>query len=481
MISPGLRPRSGITLTEILIAILIMGVGLISLATLFPLGLLRLREASRYGRSALAFETMADDMDSRALFAKPTFTQTWYWTVVPVGGNNTIVPRDPFTQDVGSNGNIGSGPANGGIVSSNPLSINSAGLSNGLPFAYDPLWRSLTGVVPNTALADPTLYFSLSNPAGPGLTTAVNPYTPNEARFGAGVFNNSVYPYLRTDPDGGIPSAYGLQRLTNFIPWVASANFLNTQFPFTCQNLSLTILQQPPDVAGNVFTSIDDIVFNPTGGAGNNFSSVLPDMSAGGGPQADYRFTLFVTGRQTDAGGNGDQFTGEIVVCDGRPFGFDLLPGQAVQAPAGETVVEAIFGFGTSVKDIGNGTGFANGSDRSVLLRWKSTLPDPSIKVGGWICDVTYERNLAVFGARSNTALTPFVRCYWYQIGKRTDAQVDTLIPNSGYRSMVLTLTSPVRAKTLLNVNNALPVHLNVALVMPSVVAVIPRAFEVHY
>ncbi len=50
MISRGIRPRSGITLTEILIAILIMGVGLISLATLFPLGLIRLREAARYQR-----------------------------------------------------------------------------------------------------------------------------------------------------------------------------------------------------------------------------------------------------------------------------------------------------------------------------------------------------------------------------------------------------------------------------------------------
>ena len=39
-------PRSaGITLTEILISILILGVGLVSLATLFPIGLLRLREA----------------------------------------------------------------------------------------------------------------------------------------------------------------------------------------------------------------------------------------------------------------------------------------------------------------------------------------------------------------------------------------------------------------------------------------------------
>ena len=41
------KARSGITLTEILISILIMGVGLISLATLFPIGLVRLREAGK--------------------------------------------------------------------------------------------------------------------------------------------------------------------------------------------------------------------------------------------------------------------------------------------------------------------------------------------------------------------------------------------------------------------------------------------------
>ena len=43
-----MRPSRGITLTEILIAIMILGVGLVSLATLFPIGLLRLRDATRY-------------------------------------------------------------------------------------------------------------------------------------------------------------------------------------------------------------------------------------------------------------------------------------------------------------------------------------------------------------------------------------------------------------------------------------------------
>ena len=449
MIARGIRARSGITLTEILIAILIMGVGLISLATLFPLGLLRLREASRYSRAGLTYETAADDMDARGLFFKPTFTRTWYGK------------RDPFTQDY-------DGTANNVTVSSSNISLVS-----GLPICYDPLWRSITGVVPNGGLFDSaTLDFQASY-------LGANPIV-NEARFGAGNFAGTA-PYIAPDPDGNPPSAYGLQRLTNFIPW--SYKGLTSQFPFTTTNFNANfnpptlVPGQPADVAGNVFTSIDDIVFNPTGGNANSPSSILPDMSIGV-PQADYKYSWFVTGRQTDAT-NGTQFVGEVVVCDNRPFGFDTLPGQTVQGPSGETAVEAIFGVGSGTTLVpSGGPGFAV-ADRTVLLRWSASLPDPQVRAGGWICDVTYERVPSVYATRSvkNGLNTPFVRCNWYQIGKRTDPQADTSL--AGYRSMLVTITSPVKTKTLLNANGT-PVHRNVALIMPSVISVIPRAFEVH-
>jgi len=67
------KSRSGITLTEILIAIMILGVGLVSLATLFPIGLLRLRDASRYTRTKYLTDSAAGDTAARALFTPNTF------------------------------------------------------------------------------------------------------------------------------------------------------------------------------------------------------------------------------------------------------------------------------------------------------------------------------------------------------------------------------------------------------------------------
>jgi len=482
MIARDVRARSGITLTEILIAILIMGVGLISLATLFPLGLLRLREATRNSRAGLTFETAADEMDTRNLFDRQTFTQTWYWYPQTVGNTTQIVPRDPFVQDALPNGGVA------GVISSNPVSTNGINtvtktplMLSGLPFCYDPLWRSITNVMPNTGLADPTLSFAASY---------VNGMTPDEARFGAGIFSNGSIPFIRADPDGGNPSAHGLQRLTNFIPWAnpALTPCQNSRYPFTSMNsfyqqqfATLTGAQkfsylQPPDFTGATFTSPDDIVFNAFTGNPNAGSPLLPDMTQGT-PQADYRFTWFITGHQADAGGNGSQFVGEVVVCDGRPFGWDPLPGQTFNGPAGETAVEAIFGYGKVPGPAGT-TGFAAGSDRTVLLRWPTTMPDPTVRVGGWICDVTYERSTALCSSRTTSGVTTFARCYWYQIGKRTEPQADItgIASSTPYRSMVLTITSPVRAKTLLS--GGVPVHVNVALVMPSVINVYPRAFE---
>ena len=68
------RRSAGITLTEILISIMILGIGLVSLATLFPIGLLRLREAQRQSRSAYLVESAAADVAARGCSTRNSFT-----------------------------------------------------------------------------------------------------------------------------------------------------------------------------------------------------------------------------------------------------------------------------------------------------------------------------------------------------------------------------------------------------------------------
>ena len=198
-----------------------------------------------------------------------------------------------------------------------------------------------------------------------------------------------------------------------------------------------------------------------------------------GAPQADYKYTWFFTGRQLDAGGNGTQFVGEVVVCDGRPFGFDALPNSIALAPAGETVVEAIFGARRAC--LRNSVASRPTGPVTAPLE-RHRMPDPQVRVGGWICDVTYERAVrptSVAGSQlAPPALVSLARCNWYQVGKRTDPQ-----PEHVHRRLGLPvdgadadLAGP-KVQTLLTSDGS-PVHVNVALVMPSVINVFPRSFE---
>ncbi len=210
--------HAGITLVEIMISIMILGIGLVSLATLFPIGLLRLREAQRQTRSAYLLESAASDMAARGLLTSQSFTYAdlinyqysqapfnfpfplWYVTAtaptVPGGYN-------PLTHDSGTYGpRIPYVPANpdpnAGIGDFGPLSASGG---YGLPFAYDPLWRYQTSypAAPPPPLPPTGVYL---DPVG--LTTP-------EARFGSGIYA------LRYETSDNLPaSAHGLQRLTNF-------------------------------------------------------------------------------------------------------------------------------------------------------------------------------------------------------------------------------------------------------------------------
>jgi len=311
----------------------------------------------------------------------------------------------------------------------------------GLPVAYDPLWRYAANYYPGAA---------------------------SEARFASGIG------FIRNDPTPGTgtgsssaPSAHGLQRITNF----PAGSVTNV-----------------PDI----FVSPEDIVLQSVTDSGKGVgevSPIVPDLLMGGknlttgmyGPQYDWKYTWMFTGQQADAT-NGSVMTGDIVVFENRPFAFDAATNSVV----GETVVEAIFGYTSKVKGAGASPtmGYGTSANRAVLLRWSDKLPDPEVRVGNWIADVTYERDAFVDMKRSYTdpdagsagGFYPYQRCYWYQIAKRTQASPSDL---AGYREMTVWTSTPLKALTLLNIaadaTNGTPVHVNAALLSPYVVNVFPR------
>ena len=480
----GTRGRSGITLTEILISILIMGVGMISLATLFPLGLVRIRAAQRSVRSTNLTQSAQGDVGAQNLLNPTTFypyVSPWF------GTGNTVYPLvDPWIQDTtlpnvanlyGAGGStvfnhvIPAGAYRGWGFDGLPQDFASGHPSQpyipgpGLTVCYDPLWWSLYGARPN----------------GAGIP---------EARFASGVG------FVRADPDGQPASAHGLQRITNFDP-------LNP-------GLSAAQNALVQSYVAKLFGSIDDVVFQTEGATnrGPGFGAgVVPDLSiAGGYSSYDLTYSWLFTGRRTDVG-TPTVYDGDIVVFQNRPFGFDAVPSpldvtQTTRMATGETVVEAIFGYGASISP--SPVGYANGDGRTVLLRWPTGQPDPEVKVGSWIADVTYETSSALSigdpldatpystGRFSRQVLggnvvdaEPAQRCNWYRVSRRNTPTADPGFTNDpsgvSYRRMTLTLAQPVKTRTLLTNSSASvgqpvqPVHVNAALVSPYVVNVFSK------
>ncbi len=499
-------PRSaGITLTEILISILILGVGLVSLATLFPIGLLRLREAQRQTRSAYLVQSAAADVASRGLLSSNSFTAAdllnltagfplWYPTgSAPGNALGTGPEYNPLVLDTAY---YGTDPADNPNNNANPgvSAVVSGGY--GLPFAYDPLWR-----------------YQTINPLNNTRGVYLDPLGQSvpEARFGAGSFvtvtNFPGVSLLRQDPfDNGLASAHGLQRLTNFNTFALMPSAAGIPSTFV----------SPEDLVWQESTNPQySMAFPALGGTLGTPSSVLPDLSLSldnqGNPITtnDWRFSWMLTVQQNNTA-NGAAFEGNIVVFENRPFSLDAtsVGGNTLYLPAGETVVEAVYGPSTSVVSAaGQGQpGYGAGADRTVLLRWPATQPDPVVKVGDFIADVTYERMQNLVYSRfyftpgslptpANPAppflpnpldynewdTLPAQRCFWYQVQKVTAAQPDTYnIPGGPYRSMSVYVNRPLDARTLLNGTTGIPVVMNAALICPYVVNVIPQTFFVR-
>jgi len=329
-------------------------------------------------------------------------------------------------------------------VSINPGAFHSYG--PGIPVAFDPLWLSVASTTFPNSLVEAPRFAALTN-------------------------------YICPDGSGGgsVASAWGLQRVS-FNPTVFTVNPVSS-----------------------IFVSPEDIVFQSQVNTNNvqsqTLSTIVPDLSPSVNPQntqflsptIDWRYTWMFTGRQTDVN-NGTIFDGDIVVFENRPLALDQVAiaggGTAYQA-VGETVVEAVFGFGGNFDQFG----YARGVDKTVLLRWPATVADPDVRVGGWIADVTYERSASVAAARFGgydlqgnplpgvPGLYPGQRCNWYQVVKKSaPASEGTSVGlnNPSYRAMTVWINTKLKAKTQFKAALT-PSSVNVALVCPYVVNAFPR------
>ena len=169
---------------------------------------------------------------------------------------------------------------------------------------------------------------------------------------------------------------------------------------------------------------------------------------------------------------NGAAFDGNIVVFENRPF--CARPGHggraAVYQAAGETVVEAVFGAGSNVGTTRAGRATAPAPTGPCCCAGTPAQPDPVVKVGDWIADVTYERN-------QNLVILPVLLQYnapdrraepaeQRRMGQPAGAAL-LLVPGAEgdpgparpgargqhYRSMTVYVNRPLDAKTLLDGN----------------------------
>jgi prepilin-type N-terminal cleavage/methylation domain-containing protein len=455
--------RRGVTMTEVLIAIMILGIGMTSLMTLFPIGLMKLRESRRNNRASLLAENVASDLKARDLLNRYSFAATYNATGLTGG---TLF--DAWSADYQALAD----PNNAAnVVQMNPAS------GTGIPVVccYDPLFFSNLAFQGNPAFTNPA--------------QIVRP----EFRFGR-AFGNDI----RLDPDGTAASAKGLPRLTNIWPALAAPDPRTGALQPGIGNIN---------TVASIFVSQDDSVFPEFENQANTKviatnqtefrqSPVLPlidNAATGSYSLNDWEYSWIFTGKARDR----NIFEGDLVIFHKRQFGVNTDLSNNVNGIYGERVIEGIFGLGSIPMTMNNGRfGYAAGNSRKVLLMWPKITDSerPEIKVGGWIADVTYEPYLPTTTSRF---LQDFdsdgrpdtqhggQRCHWYRIVQKSEiTDPGSAEPGLGgitnMEAIVVTVDRPVVAKTLLQKSNRgyLPVHVNAALIAPDVVSVFPITLE---
>ncbi len=383
MIARSARARSGITLTEILISILIMGVGLISLATLFPLGLLRLREATRNSRAGLAFETAG----RRHGRPSPALQAVVHADLVLGPINKQKVPRDPFVQDALADVSMGDGTAAGGDLASGNVQIpaNNVGLTS----------RPAVLLRPALAVDHRGHAAARGWPTRPSTFSCLRQWRDPPTRPGSGPGSSPTAssPFIRTDPDGRRPQRLRAPAAHQLHPLEQRGGLPEhpvSRSPTTnCEPRG----RQPAAGRGGRRLHLDrrhrlQLVRRATP---NLPSPLVPDMSAGA---ASGRLPVHLVLHRPPGRRRGQR---RPVLRRGRRLRRPTVRLRPARPASRSTPRPARRSSrrssATASHKASGATGFATGRTGSSCSAGPPSMPDPQVRVGGWICDVTYERN----------------------------------------------------------------------------------------
>ncbi len=453
--------RRGVTMTEVLIAIMILGIGMTSLMTLFPIGLMKLRDARRNNRSSLLAENVASDLKTRDLLNRYSFASTLNAAgLVPTG-----MHFDPWSHDIQALYDTAN--------ASNIIQIHS-------PSGYG---------IPIVCCYDPLFFSNLVYTQSPAFPNVLQPQLANpNLRFGR-AFNND----LRTDPDGSRSSGFGLPRLTNIWPALAASGAGPSMG--NINSVASIFVSQDDPVFPDFENDANPKIIDPNAPTfrQNPILPLVDNAASGAYSLNDWEYSWIFTGKSRDR----NVFEGDMVIYNKRQFGVTMDNNSNITGVMGERVIEGIFGLGSVPMTTNNGSmGYAAGNSRKVLLMWPKVdgAERPEIKIGGWIADVTYEPYLSTTVSRFMQDFDgdgrpdvehPGQRCHWYRIVQRSEV-TDPYIAEPGLagltdrEAMVVTVDRPVVSKTLLQKNGAgyQPVHVNAALIAPEVVSVFPITLE---
>ena len=358
------HPRPGLTLTEVLVAMFVMALGLMALATLFPLGALQIGQALKDDRTAQT--AMLADGWLRVYWRDAAAAYTTNPSALPAE-NALAGLDDPNVLTVvpsGSSTYTYTAPTAGAAMALLPSSaaLNNTG-STATPtpgFVTSPYDTSLVGVQATSSSGDPS-----------------RTVRPNGRSLG----QTASYPVL-IDPLGWLSrsgtAAVGFER-----HWVGRAGapgaggavygFAPTATPLLLPRRN-TAITGSLTAAYPAFALTDDLTYQPNGGSGQTTT----DPSTGAatpqplGRQGRYTWAALI---QRPDNSLAHKATLKVLVFDGRPVGF---------AAAGDEVV--LMNDPVPANNVQFHAGATAGS-RSMSLLLPPRGPDqaPLLRRGGWV------------------------------------------------------------------------------------------------